>query len=185
MIMKKIKGMVPQEEQVPVLRMPNKKIKADAVKGKILQFKNCPTEIQTMIAHALINIWKDDFKLKKIHTYQGVINFILHNFVDKNNSFFVLFDDDDEFISTFAIDTENFAPYISHIFVNPNLRKRGFGKKTLKYAEKYISKLGFDSSNLWCNEELIIFYKKQGYNVDSPLRVSESKTVWKMIKNLK
>ena len=69
--------------------------------------------------------------------------------------------------------------------MNPNLRKRGFGKKTLKYAEKYISKLGFDSSNLWCNEELIIFYKKNGYNVDSPMKISETKTVWKMIKNLK
>jgi GNAT superfamily N-acetyltransferase len=183
-IINKIKNIVPEEEQLAVLRMPNKKIKASTTKGKILQFKNCSPEVQIMIAHALINIWKDDFSLKKIYSYKGVINFILKNFTDKNNIFFVLFDDENDFISTFAIDTENFAPYISHIFVNPNLRNKGFGTKTLKYAEKYIKKLGFESSGLWCNEELIIFYKKNGYNVDSPLRISESKTVWKMVKNL-
>lgn len=183
-IMKKIKGIIPEEEQKPVIRMPNKKINADSVKGKIVQFKNCPPEVQIMIGHALINEWREDFSLKKIQSYQGVINFILHNFVDKNNSFFVLFDDDNDFIATFAVDTENFAPYISHVFVNPNLRNRGFGKKVIKYAEKYIKKLGFDSSNLWCNEDLIKFYKKLGYNIDSPMRISETKTVWKLIKNL-
>jgi GNAT superfamily N-acetyltransferase len=183
-IMRKIKGIVPEEEQKPVIRMPNKKIYADIVKGKIVQFKNCPTDVQIMIGHALINEWREDFVLKKIQTYQGVINFILHNFVDKNNSFFVLFDDDNDFVATFAVDTENFAPYISHIYVNPNLRNKGFGKKVVKLAEKYIKKLGFDSSNLWCNEDLIIFYKKLGYNIDSPMRISETKTVWKLIKNL-
>jgi GNAT superfamily N-acetyltransferase len=183
-IMRKMKGIVPEEEQKPVIRMPNKKIYADMVKGQIVQFKNCSKDVQIMIAHALINEWREDFILKKIQTYQGVINFILHNFIDKNNSFFVLFDDDNDFLATFAVDTENFAPYISHVFVNPNLRNKGFGKKVIKLAEKYIKKLGFDSSNLWCNEDLIIFYKKLGYNIDSPMRISETKTVWKLIKNL-
>jgi len=172
------------EDTKPVLRMPSKKIIASQVKGRIIQFKNCPEQIQDMIAHALISIWVDDFALKKITTYVGVKNFILHNFKDKNNSFFVLFDDEGDFVSTFAVDMENFAPMISHLYVNPNLRKRGFGTKTLKYGEKYIKKMGFDTSHLWCEEELIKFYKKNNYNVDSKMKISEDKVVWKMVKNL-
>ena len=172
------------EDIRPVLRMPKKNINADIVKGKIMQLKNCPVQIQDMICHAFITTWKEDFSMKKISTYTGVKNFILSNFKDKMNCFFVLFDDDGDFISTFAIDTENFAPYISHIFVNPNIRNKGFGKKTIKYAEKYIKKLGFDSSHLWCEEPLISFYKKNGYVIDSPMKISEDKTIWKMSKNL-
>jgi GNAT superfamily N-acetyltransferase len=184
-IIKKVKSNINVEEDIkPVLRMPKKNINANIVKGKIMQFKNCSVQIQDMICHALITIWKDDFTIKRISTYTGVKNFILLNFKDKMNCFFVLFDDDGDFISTFAIDTENFAPFISHIFVNPNIRNKGFGKKTLKYAEKYIKKLGFDTSHLWCEELLIGFYKKNGYVIDSPMKISEDKTIWKMGKNL-
>jgi N-acetylglutamate synthase-like GNAT family acetyltransferase len=164
--------------------MPKKNIVAENIKGKILQFKNCTEELQNLISTALINEWPEDFKLKKIHSNIGVKNFILHNFKDKMNIFFVLFDDQGGFVSTFAVDTENFAPYISHLYVNPNLRNRGFGKKTLKYAEKYIKKLGFDNSNLWCEENLVNYYKKNNYIIDSPMKVAEDKTVWKMSKNL-
>lgn len=182
-IIKKVKG-IPEEDKKPVLRMPNKKIKADKIKGQITLFKQLDETVQDMISHALLSVWKDDFAMKKIKTYLGVKNFIIHNFKDKMNSFFVLLDDDGDFISTFAVDTENFAPYISHLYVNPNLRNKGFGKKSLKYAEKYIKKLGFDNSNLWSEEKLVPFYKKNGYNVDSPLRISEDKVVFKMVKNL-
>jgi GNAT superfamily N-acetyltransferase len=170
--------------QLPALKMPNKDITASATKLKILQFKNIPENVQDMIANALIQTWKKDFALKKITSYIGVKNFILHNFKDKLNSFFVLFDDEGDFVGTFAVDTENFAPYISHLFINPNIRNKGFGKKALKYAEKYIAKLGFSSSNLWCEEKLIAYYKKNGYVVDSPLKIAEDMTVWKMCKNL-
>ena len=170
--------------ETPALKMPNKDITASTTKLKILQFKNCPENIQDMIAHALIQIWKKDFALKKITSYVGVKNFILHNFKDKLNSFFVLFDDEGDFVGTFAVDTENFAPFVSHLFINPNIRNSGFGKKALKYAEKYIAKLGFNSSNLWCEEKLIAYYKKNGYVVDSPLKIAEDMTVWKMCKNL-
>jgi len=164
--------------------MPNKDINATTTKLKILQFKNIPENVQDMIANALIQTWKKDFALKKITSYVGVKNFILHNFKDKLNSFFVLFDDAEDFVGTFAVDTENFAPYVSHLFINPNIRNKGFGKKALKYAEKYISKLGFSSSNLWCEEKLIAYYKKNSYVVDSPLKIAEDMTVWKMCKNL-
>ena len=184
-IIKKVKNnSILNDDIKPVLRMPNKKITADTIKGKILQFKNISEDIQDMISHALINIWKEDFAIKKISSHLGVKNFILSNFKDKLNCFFVLFDDDGDFVATFAIDTENFAPYISHLFVNPNLRNKGFGKKALKYAEKYIQKIGFNSSGLWCEESLIPYYKKFGYTIESPMEISEDKVIWKMGKNL-
>ena len=166
------------------LKMPNKNINMSNFKGRILQFKNCPENVKDLICSEFIKIWKDDFLLKKITSMIGVKNFLLYNFKDKMNIFFVLFDDDGDFVSTFAIDTENFSPFISHLFVNPNLRNKGFGKKSLKYGEKYVKKLGFETANLWCEESLVSYYKKNGYVVDSPLRISEKKMVWKMIKNL-
>ena len=167
-----------------ILKMPNKDINVKTFKGRILQFKNCPENVKDLICSEFIKIWKDDFVLKKITSMSGVKNFLLYNFKDKMNIFFVLFDDDGDFVSTFAIDTENFSPFISHLFVNPNLRNKGFGKKSLKYGEKYIKKLGFDAANLWCEESLVSYYKKNDYVVDSPLRISEKKMIWKMTKNL-
>ena len=167
-----------------ILKMPNKDINVKTFKGRILQFKNCPENVKDLICSEFIKIWKDDFVLKKITSMIGVKNFLLYNFKDKMNIFFVLFDDDGDFVSTFAIDTENFSPFISHLFVNPNLRNKGFGKKSLKYGEKYIKKLGFDAANLWCEESLVSYYKKNDYVVDSPLRISEKKMIWKMTKNL-
>ena len=167
-----------------ILKMPNKDINVKTFKGRILQFKNCPENVKDLICSEFIKIWKDDFVLKKITSMIGVKNFLLYNFKDKMNIFFVLFDDDGDFVSTFAIDTENFSPFISHLFVNPNLRNKGFGKKSLKYGEKYIKKLGFDAANLWCEESLVSYYKKNVYVVDSPLRISEKKMIWKMTKNL-
>jgi len=189
-IIKKIKNIditdidLPVEETKPVLRMPKKNIVAETVKGKILQYKNCEEQLQDMISHAFINIWAEDFGIKNITTAKEVKEFILENFKDKLNAFFVLFDDDGDFISTFAIDVENFAPFISHIFVNPTLRNKGFGKKTIKYGEKYIKKLGFNTSNLWCEEHLVPYYRKNGYVIESKIRISETKEVWKMAKNL-
>ena len=189
-IIKKIKNIditeldLPVEETKPVQRMPKKNITADTVKGKILQFKNCDEKLQDMISHAFINIWAEDFGMKDITTAKGVKEFILENFKDKLNAFFVLFDDDGDFVSTFAVDVENFAPYISHIFVNPTLRNKGFGKKTLRYGEKYVKKLGFNAANLWCEEHLVPYYRKNGYVIESKIRISETKEVWKMAKNL-
>ena len=183
-ILKKIKGNVSEIDLKPVIKMPNKKLIITNVRGKLKYFKDIKENIQDMICHALINEWKDDFKLKKISTYIGVKNFILQNFKDKMNIFFVYLDDEGEFIGTFAIDNENFAPYISHIYINPNYRNKGFGKRIIKYAEKYIKKQGFNASNLWCDEKLIKYYKKNKYNIDSSLKIAKDREIWKMIKNL-
>ena len=173
-----------QKDSKKFIKMSSKKLNVETTKFKILQYKNCSEDIQEMIANALITIWKKDFALKKITSYVGVRNFILHNFKDKMAAFFVLFNEENDFIATFAIDTENFAPFVSHLFVNPNIRNAGFGKKALRYAEKYIKKLGFDVSNLWCEEKLVGYYKKNGYVVDSQMKIAEDMNVWKMCKNL-
>ena len=57
-------------------------------------------------------------------------------------------------------------------------------KRNVFLSEKYIKKLGFSSANLWCEEPLTGYYQKNGYSIDSQMRISEDKIVWKMIKNL-
>ena len=113
-----------------------------------------------------------------------VRNFILDNFKDKLNIFFVLFDDYGYFISTFAIDTANKGPYISHLFVNKKLRGNGYGVKSLKLAEIYTKKLGFMMVNLWCEDYMIDFYKKNGYIIDKSIEINPSHIVWIMCKNV-
>ncbi len=153
-------------------------------KGKIMKFSRCSEQIQNLISSAFIDEWEEDFALQKIYSNQDVKKFIIESFKDRLNIFFVYVSMDNEFIATFSIDTANLAPYIAHLYINPNLRSKGIGHKLLIFAENYIKNLGFLCANLWCEKELTPYYKKFNYIVLSDIQVSPTKYVYKMGKNL-
>jgi GNAT superfamily N-acetyltransferase len=167
-----------------LLKKSKSNIEISLKKGHILQFKNCSERMQNIVAEQMFEFWKEDFIERNIDTPFAIKRFIIENFNDKLNMFFVFFDDNGYFISTFAVDTTNLAPFISHLFVRKELRGKGFGVRSLILAEKYVKKLGFMCANLWCEDHMIDFYKKNGYIVDEPIKISAKKTVWKMLKNI-
>jgi hypothetical protein len=56
--------------------------------------------------------------------------------------------------------------------------KEGYSKILLDFANQHIKSMGFDEARLWCEKELIPFYKKLEWNIE---KMSDEKYV--MIKS--
>lgn len=85
-----------------------------------------------------------------------------------------------EIMGSVSVDRKNFLPFIGSLYVLPHLRNQGCSTKLLRFAEKYVSYLGFNVAYIWCENDLDKFYEKHGYTIDK----KESDTVLIMCKKL-
>ena len=72
-------------------------------------------------------------------------------------------------LGTIAIDRKNFYPCISQLCIVPSKRSLGLGKYLINFANKYIKSMGFNTSRLWCKEELIPYYQKLNWSVENQI----------------
>ena len=71
---------------------------------------------------------------------------------------------DGKFAGCVAVDRKNVEPCISHLTVVPGLRGKKMSLLLMEIAESYTHQcLQFTSICLWCHEDLIPYYVKQGY----------------------
>ena len=63
------------------------------------------------------------------------------------------------------VPTFNTNYWICNLFVLPEYRKKGYGKYILDYTENYLNKQGISIAHLYCNEDLLDFYKRNAWNV--------------------
>lgn len=73
--------------------------------------------------------------------------------------------DQTKFIGSVAVDRKNFNPFISQLYVNPSERKKGYSYILLDIAEEYAKQFHFPTIKLWCNLDMISFYKKLGWTL--------------------
>jgi GNAT superfamily N-acetyltransferase len=108
----------------------------------------------------LLNLQKEwkDYKKK---------DFIISNWQNQNIFYVLTTSNQDELIGTIAIDRKLFLPFISQLYVIDKHRKKGFAKKLLNFANKYVKSLGFNESRLWCNEHLVNFYGKLNWKIEN------------------
>jgi len=123
---------------------------------KIIQYNQAFPEVQSVVIKHL----KKEFG-----------DFYSDRFVRKNWSsgdvFYVMVDKSEtRFIGCVAVDRRNFYPYISELYVVPNERRNGYATKLLKFGEEYTKSLSFYVAKLWCDKELVGFYKKRGYTIE-------------------
>ena len=102
-----------------------------------------------------------------------------------NNSdiLYVLYDENN-FIGCVAIDRKNFFPFISQLLISKKYRKMGYGKYLLEIGEKYSQMLGFYESKLWCDENLLDYYKNSGWKKENEIIKDGNKKLI-MTKNIK
>jgi len=143
----------------------------------------CPQMLETNLYYII------PYDLTKGHIRKELINmlnsewenysdeFILSNWQNQD-IFYVLVsnieDSQGEFIGTIAIDRKMFYPFISQLYINKKYRSLGYAKILIDFANQYIKSMGFDESRLWCDEELIPFYKKLGWIIE---KMSDNKYV--------
>lgn len=68
-----------------------------------------------------------------------------------------------ELIGCIALDIKNFTPFISNLYIINKFRKNGYCNILLNYIYNYVKLLGFNKVRLWCNDELIEFYKNKNW----------------------
>ena len=75
---------------------------------------------------------------------------------------YVMTDAQGNLVGTVAIDRKSYFPFISHLYVKPQFRRRGYGSKLLTIAEGHAAhQYTFGQSKLWCPDECVKFYEKR------------------------
>lgn len=82
-----------------------------------------------------------------------------------------------KFAGCVAVDRRLFVPYISHLLVTRDLRRRGYGRVLLEFATMHVANQGFDEARLWCDALMTRFYTMLGWEVDVSVRPASSDTV--------
>jgi GNAT superfamily N-acetyltransferase len=91
---------------------------------------------------------------------------------------YVMISNDDKFIGTVAVDRKNFYPYISHLFVDPALRKKGYGERLLDHGIDYARLFKFDAVKIWCEHTLVPYYASKGWIQEKLSKDNSDKEVW-------
>lgn len=117
----------------------------------------------------------NDIKKQVINSLNNEVNcidaysneYILSNW-SNSNIFYVLTSSDNKTLyGTIAIKIDNNSPFIGDLFIVKKYRSNGYARYLLKYANKYIKKLGFSKSILWCNDYMLKYYKKLGWKIQN------------------
>jgi GNAT superfamily N-acetyltransferase len=73
-----------------------------------------------------------------------------------------------KFVGCIATDRKNFYPCMSHLFVCPTLRCKGYGSMLIRHAEAYAGHMGFSELHLWCNDTHIPYYERMHFTIVPP-----------------
>ena len=122
-------------------------------KFEILPFNRIEKSIRT----DLINLLNETFKDTK-YTEQ----FIRLNWQGLN-IFYVMITTENKLVGCIAIDRRNMNPFISNLYILEEYRNKGYGKYLINYSNKYIKRLGYTYSRLWCDDNLKSYYENNGW----------------------
>lgn len=70
-------------------------------------------------------------------------------------------------IGSVAVDRKNFEPFISHLYVDVDYRKKGYGKRLLEHGIEYARSFKFNTVKLWCEEAMVPYYLSHGWTKDN------------------
>jgi len=129
---------------------------------KIVIFQHTTEHQQYEVAKWILDIFVDDFKSRGVDTIDKMIIFIKEHW-QNGDSYYVFIGPDEKVLGGIGIDLTNNEPYLSNMFIIPNLRNLGYSKILLKYAEIHSKRFDFNYIKLWCNPELLDYYTKFGY----------------------
>lgn len=122
---------------------------------EVKPFKECAEKVKADVIKHLQKEWQQtgvkysiDF-VEKTWTYPDAI--------------YVMVNTQGEFIGCSAIDRSYMGyPFISHIYVKKQYRKKGFGEKLFNVVVKHAQKVGHKQVYGFCKDELVDYYKTFG-----------------------
>ena len=141
-------------------------LQVDSSNYKILPFKKVQPDMQEIVAT----------KLKTLNP-KMTKEYIFENW-NGSDVMYVMMTTDNTFIGTVAVDRKNFEPYISHLYVEPLFRRKGYGERLLEHGLDYAKLFKFDTIKLWCVEGLIPYYASKGWNQEKLSKDNFGNDVW-------
>ena len=134
-------------------------------------YQDCPDTIQINVIIALRSEWGDEY------THEYVLK--KWNFT---NTLYVIYLSN--VVGFIAIDRQYFYPFISHLYVCPSERGRGYSKHLLYIGEKYIKSMTFNKARVWCKKHLIDYYTGMGWEIEKQEKEEDRKNEYIMTKLL-
>jgi predicted GNAT family acetyltransferase len=141
-------------------------LQVDTPNFKILPFKKVPPDMQEIVAT----------KLKSLNPKMSK-HYITENW-NGSDIMYVMISKDNKFIGTVAVDRKNFDPYISHLFVDPTFRKKGYGERLLDHGIDYARLFKFDAVKIWCVDSLVPYYSSKGWVQEKLSKDNNGNEVW-------
>jgi N-acetylglutamate synthase-like GNAT family acetyltransferase len=119
----------------------------------------CPKDVQSNALQHILKEWNNEIGKRNSDDY------ISRNWHD--NDVMYIMTKKNEFIGCVAVDRKQFYVFISHLYVVPNERNKGYSKLLLDIAETYTQKYGMSEARLWCKPDLRKYYETRGYKVEN------------------
>jgi len=148
---------------------------------KLVIFQHLTEHQQTQVAQWLLNIFVDDLKSQGLDNISKVITFIKEHW-QNGDSYYVFIGPNQNVLGGIGIDLSNNEPYLSNMFIIPKLRKSGYSKILLKYAEIHSCRFDYNYIKLWCNPDLLNYYAKFGFEEISRINNSRNEPVLILMK---
>lgn len=112
----------------------------------------------------------NDMKVKFINNVSKEWPHLTHEMIQKTwsggSDIMYVYHIDNDIIGCVAIDRLAFNPYISHLYVVDEFRKKGYGSILLQTAEFCIKEMGFSESRLSCHVDLLPYYETKNYKIE-------------------
>ena len=150
-------------------------------KCKLVIFQHTTNHQQIQVAQWLLDIFGDDFKSQGLDTIPIVITFIKEHW-QNGDSYYVFISPNEDVLGAIGIDLSNNEPYLSNMFIIPNMRKYGYSKILLKYAEIHSRRFDFNYIKLWCSPDLLKYYSKFGFEEISTIQNSKNEPLLILMK---
>lgn len=132
----------------------------------VSHYVTCDPSLQIQVQNHLWNEFQADFGnhnafLKTIASFGS--------WREQQKVLFVAYDlDTRSLLGTASIEYAHdslLTPSIANIYIHPDSRNQGYGKRILQFCEKYIKKKGLSTAYLWCKPNLQSYYERLGYKV--------------------
>jgi hypothetical protein len=144
--------------------------------SKLVIFQHLTDNQQNEVAEWLLKIFEEDLKIQELDTIPKIITFIKEHW-QNGDSYYVFIGPNENVLGGIGIDLSNNEPFLSNMFIIPNMRKYGYSKILLRYAEIHSRRFQFNYIKLWCNPNLLNYYTKFGYEEISKIENSKKEPV--------
>lgn len=122
---------------------------------QIIPFKECSKLVQNDVIKHLRREWQETGVVYTVEFINATWKY--------PDAIYVMINKDGNFIGCCALDRKYIGyPFISHIYVKKEYRKKGYGEKLFKFIVRYSKHVGHTQVYGFCQDDLVDYYQSFG-----------------------